>query len=106
MGREQSDRSRLTCPRAQCMMPSMPKITRRWMDTTRLTFGKHRGQTYAHVAQFDPSSQDRMVANVLCPKGVIEACDRGTYARRKLSNGYAYVLNGDKLIYANGRWLS
>jgi len=59
--------------------------------TQKLTFGKHRGLTLAHVAQFDPTYLDWMQANNLCGPEVIRARDRGDYPKKKLPIGYAVV---------------
>lgn len=65
----------------------------------RLTFGKHKGQTFAHVAQFDPSYLDWMHGEDLCGVDVIHARDRGEYEEKKLPEGYAIVFTGGVKTY-------
>lgn len=71
----------------------------------RLTFGKHKGQTLAHVASFDPTYLDWMRANGLCDIEVIHARDRGEFVneRRKLRDGHAIVWTGGLLTHLNGQ---
>lgn len=71
----------------------------------RMTFGKHKGQTLAHIASFDPTYLDWMRGEGLCDEKVIHARDRGEFVnkRRKLSAGYAVVFTGNLLTHLNGQ---
>lgn len=57
----------------------------------KMKFGKYKGQTIAHVAQFDPDYLDWSVSNGLLDHWVITARDRGEYEHKELKNGSATV---------------
>ena len=61
----------------------------------RVNFGKHKGETLAHIAQFDPSYLSWMRDNGLCGDDVINARDRGEYKRKEMPPGYAVVFTWD-----------
>ena len=57
------------------------KTTKEAMNQ-KMRFGKYKGQTIAHVAQFDPDYLDWSVGNGLLDKWIITARDRGEYEHR------------------------
>lgn len=59
----------------------------------RITFGKHKGQTFDHVCQFDPSYVEWMRDNQICDTDSLTRMHRGEYKHKKLPQGYAIVFD-------------